>query len=152
MKKLRFAGGILLWVVVCASSALAADRTLADDQGRTVTLRESPTPDFFHYTNERFAFTVDVSALFEKAFVVPDNGDGVILSDAGARPVFGRPAATGWTKKRSGSCLKPSARNSAAPWPMPTREKRFISSPGPGTMKSITISSFSAPQPGATWN
>ena len=88
MKKLRFAGGILLWVVICASAALAADRTLTDDQGRSVVLRESPTPDFFHYTNERFAFTVDVSALFEKAFVVPDNGDGVILSDAGDQARF----------------------------------------------------------------
>ena len=88
MKTLRFAGGILLWAVICASAAMAADRTLTDDQGRSVVLRESPTPDFFHYTNERFAFTVDVSALFEKAFVVPDNGDGVILSDAGDQARF----------------------------------------------------------------
>ena len=88
MKTLRFAGGILLWAIICASAAVAADRTLTDDQGRSVVLRESPTPDFFHYTNERFAFTVDVSALFEKAFVVPDNGDGVILSDAGDQARF----------------------------------------------------------------
>lgn len=89
MKQLRFASGLfLLLAAIYASAALAADRTLTDDQGRSVVLRESPTPDFFHYTNDRFGFTVDVPALFEKAFVVPDNGDGIILSDAGDQARF----------------------------------------------------------------
>ncbi len=80
--------GLLCCLAVCASPAEAADRTLRDDQGRSVVLRQSPKPDFFHYTNERFAFTVEVPALFGKAFVIPDNGDGIILGDAADQARF----------------------------------------------------------------
>ncbi len=59
----------------------AEERTLADGEGRSVVLQSSDTPGFFYYINSRFGFAVEVSGLFSKAIVVPDNDDGVILAD-----------------------------------------------------------------------
>jgi len=75
--------GILCFVLTAffVLPALAADRTITDAEGKSVVLRESPRPDFFHYANERFPFAVDVPALFTQAVVIPDNGDGIILRD-----------------------------------------------------------------------
>ena len=76
--------GILCFVLAAffVLPALAAERTIIDAEGKTVVLRETPRPDFFHYVNERFPFAVEVPALFTNAVVIPDNGDGIILSDA----------------------------------------------------------------------
>ena len=72
-----------VFAVFFALPAFAArDRTITDAEGKSVVLRESPQPGFFHYTCERSPFTVDVPALFTQAVVIPDNGDGIILSDA----------------------------------------------------------------------
>lgn len=88
MKQLLCLCCLLCGLIAHAWTAGAADRQLRDGQGRSVVLRQSPDPGFFHYTNERFSFTVDVPALFSKALVVPDNGDGVILTDEAGEARF----------------------------------------------------------------
>lgn len=77
---------LALCVTLWTERGLAADRTLTDERGASVTL---PQVDkgFYRYLNARFAFGVDVPALFTKAVVIPDNNDGIILEDdsGGAR-------------------------------------------------------------------
>lgn len=73
---------VCVWLVLQGLPAKAADRVLTDEEGKTVTLAATPSPDVFRYTNERFGFSLDVSSLFAKILVIPDNGDGIILVDA----------------------------------------------------------------------
>ena len=82
MKRALSICGLLCCLLAYAQPAMAADRTIIDAEGKSVVLRESPQPNFFHYVNERSPFAVDVPALFTKAVLIPDNGDGIILSDA----------------------------------------------------------------------
>ena len=72
----------LFAVLLCASPGSASNRTLTNDRGKPVVLSTTESPDFFRYLNPRFGFTVDVPAIYTLAVVIPDNDDGVILSDS----------------------------------------------------------------------
>ena len=92
MKRVLFICGLLCCLVTYPLLAVAADRTITDAEGKSVVLRESRQPGFFHYIDGCFPFAVDVPALFTKAVELPDNcedgtvaggsGSSIILSDA----------------------------------------------------------------------
>ena len=91
MKRFMFAWGIALFLACFLSlpvQAGAGERTLKDRNGREIGLAASDTPGFSYYINSRFGFAVEVSDLFTKAIVIPDNGDGVILADEAEQALF----------------------------------------------------------------
>jgi len=80
--------GLLCCMILFSVPVLAGDRTFTDAEGRSLVLRESPWPDFLLYAGERVPFTVAVPTLFSRVVVIPDNGDGVILSDKRGKARF----------------------------------------------------------------
>ncbi len=74
---------LVLFIFGFSNSAAAkpADRELAWE-GNTATLFGTDTPGFYLYLNARFGFSVLVPEMFDTAAVIPDNSDGIILTDA----------------------------------------------------------------------
>ena len=88
MFRINFMACCVFSVLLCASFCNAADRTVEDARGNSIVLQATESPDFFHYANERFGFAVDVPAMYTLALVIPDNGDGIILTDANKETQF----------------------------------------------------------------
>ena len=83
MMKKYLAPLLLTLLVFCFghnAAAEPANRELTLDE-KTEVLFGTDSPDFYLYVNARFGFSVLVPAIFDTASVIPDNGDGIILTD-----------------------------------------------------------------------
>ena len=84
MKRLLSLCTLLCSLLACVQPAMAADRTLTDAEGKSVVLRESSRPGFFHYADGCFPFAVDVPALFTTAVELPDKCEDGAVGGSGS--------------------------------------------------------------------